>query len=65
MPDDGIVQIAIDIGTIREAQRRVAVRRLTSDQDAMAKFQKSLSKARTDIVDMIRGMNLEDETNAT
>lgn len=60
MPD-GIVEIVIDIGTINEAKKRIAMRRLANDPNFASNFRNSLSKAMDNIVDMIRRMGWQEE----
>lgn len=65
MPD-GIVEIAIDIGAIREAQKRVAVKRMINDSESMRKLRDGLASAASNIADMMRRMwQQEDETDET
>jgi hypothetical protein len=60
MPD-GIIRIAIDVGTIAEAKRRVEAKRLLSDSDAMRNLRKTISDTTDAILRMLRDLHRDEE----
>jgi hypothetical protein len=61
MPD-GIIRIAIDVGTIMEAKRRVDAKRLLSNSaDAMRNLRDTISDTAENIRRLIRDINRNEE----
>ena len=63
MPD-GIIAITIDVGPIREAQRRVELKRMLQNTESISSVMDSLGKAIEDTIDALlrlRDMSLDKE----
>jgi len=67
MPEDRIIGVAIDVGLIQEAWKRVEAKRLFNNPDVMDSFGKAISDAADTIWRMLRDWNLnkEEDQDAT